>query len=199
MVQTKNLIMPALVGGLLTGILTGVISIIPIISCCNIFCCFWVILGGALSAFLLSKKEKVELKDGAVVGALSGLIGGVVATLIYIIYDLILKSIFANMGFNTNSDGLNNLPGMEGFGPLLLAGVYIFTLILYTVTGVIFGAVGGIIAVKLLEKKSSEPPKPVEKKVDEKKEEKIVTASIQNADVNAIPKTGEPKLSDYKA
>ncbi len=193
MVKTKNLIIYALIG----GVLSGIMSSLPLIKCCNIFCCFWVILGGALSAFLLSKKEKIELKDGAVVGALSGVIGGVIATVVSIIFDLIGQTFLGAWGLG--SGGLSGMPGMGFLGTLGIVIVFAITLVIYILLGIIFGAAGGIIAVKLLEKKASEPPKPVEKKVEEKKEEKIVSATIQNADVNAAPKTGEPKLSEYKA
>ncbi|HZE21485.1 MAG TPA: hypothetical protein VE082_05480, partial [Desulfobaccales bacterium] len=68
---------PALVGGALSGALL----VTPFVNLC---CCLWLIPGGMLAAWLLSTRTGPGLKpgDGAVVGALTGIVAAVVDTLL---------------------------------------------------------------------------------------------------------------------
>ena len=61
--QRPGMFVPALIGGAIAGVLAG----IPIINC---LCCLWIIGGGMLAAFFLTKESRLRLSagDGAIVG-----------------------------------------------------------------------------------------------------------------------------------
>ena len=71
----------ALIGGVICGIASG----LPYIGNVNVACCALYIGGGILATYLMMKDlqrtEKAPYGDGSVVGLLTGLIGGIVATL----------------------------------------------------------------------------------------------------------------------
>ena len=71
----NNKVKPALIGGVVLGLL----SVIPFVSAVNVCCCLWAILGGMLATYLYVKNSPTPANagDGAVLGALAGLIGGV--------------------------------------------------------------------------------------------------------------------------
>jgi len=77
--QRQKMFAPALIGGAAAGLLSGM----PIVQC---MCCLWVIGGAMLSAHLLAKNSTVSLTagDGALVGAISGIIAAVIERLISI-------------------------------------------------------------------------------------------------------------------
>ncbi|MBN2250531.1 MAG: hypothetical protein JW724_00470 [Candidatus Altiarchaeota archaeon] len=144
MVETKNLI----TYGLIVGIAAGLLSSIPIINCFNIFCCMWVLGGGALTAYLINKKEKLDLKYGALAGALSGSVAGIVSVII----DALFRSFFTalGLGMGLGAGGMEDyLPGMgmAALGMFFYVIVWVLTVVIYTV----FGAIGGLIAAVLLE------------------------------------------------
>src|SRR5215212_1622945 len=74
-----NKLKPALLGGLIVGVL----SAIPFINYC---CCIWAIGGGFVAGLLYIKGSptRVQIGEGATVGALAGLVGA----LIYLIIGL---------------------------------------------------------------------------------------------------------------
>ncbi len=69
----NNKLKPALIGGVVLGIL----SVIPFVSAVNLCCCLWAILGGMLATYLYVKNSPtpVDAGDGAVLGALAGVVG----------------------------------------------------------------------------------------------------------------------------
>ena len=85
----NNKIKPALIGGGALGLLlvfTVLISAVPflkLVGCCN---CLWPIAGGLLATMLYVKGSPTPatIADGAIVGALAGVLGG----LIYLIIGL---------------------------------------------------------------------------------------------------------------
>ncbi len=70
-------LVPALIAGAVCGVLSG----IPLINC---LCCLWIIGGAVLASFLLAKNTLGALTggDGAIVGALTGIVAAVVDNLI---------------------------------------------------------------------------------------------------------------------
>ena len=81
----NNKLKPALLGGLVVGIL----SAIPFINYC---CCIWTLGGGALAAYLYIKSSPtpVSMGEGAMVGGLAGVVGGI----IYLILGLPIAILF---------------------------------------------------------------------------------------------------------
>ena len=63
----------ALIGGVVLGLLSG----IPYVRLGNVLCCLWVILGGAFASYLYIKQSAtpVNMGEGALIGALAGVIG----------------------------------------------------------------------------------------------------------------------------
>ncbi len=163
------MLMPALIG----GILSGVLSAIPFISC---LCCLWVIGGGLLAAYLLSKDSPVSLTtgDGAIVGVFSGIIGSILNTIVSIPFNAMMRnSDIMRAILDKVSEYVQDMPaGMEGLfetGPFngsfsiawTLLGL-VFSMVLFSA----FSALGGIIGVSIFKKKS-DPNKPVNNNVPE--------------------------------
>ena len=143
----NNKIKSAALGGLITGIL----SVIPFISTC---CCLWAILGGFLAAFLYVRGSStpVSTGDGAIIGALSGMAGGV----IYLIIALPMTLFF---GAAQIEDALRQ-SGMQA--PLSGIALGIVGTLVVAVILVVFSTVGGLIGVAIFEKRKGDgvPPPP---------------------------------------
>jgi len=141
-----------IVPALIAGVVVGIIGQIPLINCCNI-CCLWIIAGGALAAYLLSRKDKIELVDGAVVGALSGLVYAVVATIVGFAVGQLISMLGLNLSLLGGDTG--SLDYMSQMGANLGVGVLgaLIGLCVRLILGVVFGAVGGVVATKALEKR----------------------------------------------
>jgi len=92
--QKLDFVQPALSGGMLLGFLSSM----PIVGIFNCICCMWVLLGGGVATVLLTRQRPagVTFGDGAFVGALSGLFGAVVSTIVFIPAQLISKSLFGS-------------------------------------------------------------------------------------------------------
>ena len=143
----NNKLKPAIIGGLVTGVL----SVIPFVSSC---CCVWAILGGMLASFMYIKSSPVAAStgDGAVLGILSGVFGG----LIYLIIGLPIALLFgvAQMEEAFRRAGVEvPLTGVA----LAILGVFIVIIML-----LIFSTIGGLIGVPIFEKRKRDvtPPPP---------------------------------------
>jgi len=134
----NNKLKPALLGGLVVGLL----SAIPFINYC---CCIWSIGGGVLAAYLYIKSSPipVSMGNGAMVGGLAGVVGGI----IYLVLGLPIAILF---GMAAMTDQLSR-SGVE----LPFSGVLL--MIVAGIVGAIFLAVlatlGGIIGVAIFEKR----------------------------------------------
>src|SRR5215203_2445099 len=76
----NNKLKPALIGGVVLGLL----SVIPFVSAVNVCCCLWAILGGMLATYLYVKNSPTPATagDGAILGALAGLVGAVISVIL---------------------------------------------------------------------------------------------------------------------
>jgi hypothetical protein len=64
---------------LLGGLLSGILSVIPLINLFNIFFMMWMGVGGLVSIYLLKKNtSEIRTADAVLVGAASGLTGGII-------------------------------------------------------------------------------------------------------------------------
>ncbi len=167
--QRPRMLMPALIG----GILSGVLSAIPFISC---LCCLWVIGGGLLAVYLLSKDSPVSLTtgDGAIVGVFAGIIGSILNTIVSIPFTAMMRnSEWTRALLDKVSEYVQDMPaGMEGLfesGPFngsfslawTLLGL-VFSMVIFSA----FSALGGIIGISIFKKKS-DPNKLENKDVSE--------------------------------
>lgn len=76
----NNKLRPALIGGVVIGLLSG----IPYVNLGNIICCMWIVGGGVLASYLYIKKspQPVNIGEGALLGAMAGVIGTVVTLIV---------------------------------------------------------------------------------------------------------------------
>ena len=154
--QRPRVLTPALIGGAAAGILSG----LPFLNC---LCCFWIIGGSMLAAYLLAKESPVSLKagDGALVGALAGISAAVVDSLIGIPLAGIKLAVMRRM-FERMAEFANEMPsGWEAWLDRSGAGfsVALFFIGLF-LTAAIFaavGALGGIIGASLFGRKPQPP------------------------------------------
>jgi hypothetical protein len=136
--NTKNLILAALVGGLVTEILTNV-PIINILAC--VICVtFWI--GPLFSVWLYRRLEgQVTLNQGMGIGALAGVIAGIIGFIL---------SFFNLAGVGDLPEVMRSMPGVQEqdlqqmeilfSGPILI----MFNLIGVAIT-IFFGFIGGLI------------------------------------------------------
>lgn len=169
--QRPSIVIPALVGGVALGIL----SALPVINFVNCACCAWVIGGGILAVYLYLRDYPPSLPpltygDGAVIGLLTGVFGGLVETIVS------LPLSYLGSQFSLGPDEMAELekvlrdaeipPEFQnmliqffeggGFG----AGMTILSLVLNLVVAVVFAMIGAIIGLALFQKRPapSVPP-----------------------------------------
>lgn len=169
--ETPSKIKPALIGGVTLGILSLAMSNVPLLNLLNC-CCFWVLSGGALAAYLHLKDSPVAIKTsgGASVGALAGFLGGIVYAILSTTLAIVMTS-----GADPNLMYEKLKPIIEAqqdpkmaelmrvyikyFAEHLILFMFlssIFTIITYT----IFGALGGMIGIAFFEKRNGKTPPP---------------------------------------
>lgn len=150
----------ALIGGVICGIASG----LPYIGSVNMACCALYIGGGILATYLLMKDrqtiEKAPYGDGSVVGLLTGLIGGIVATLTLLVTggitdqaEQVLDSLrmAAGQGAEMPQGLLDLFDTSEGAS----GGLILMNLVLSVVTGAIAACIGGIVGVAIFHKKQA--------------------------------------------
>ncbi len=155
--QRPQVIMPALIGGVVAGVLSG----IPILNC---LCCLWIIGGAMLSAHLLARESPVSLKagDGAVVGVLAGIFAAVTDTLVSIPLRPVNEAVarrflerlteFAGEGMPSGWESWFD-QDVTGTGlPMFLISLFIMAAIFAAL-----GALGGVLGASLFGKKPAPP------------------------------------------
>lgn len=142
----NNKLKPALLGGLIVGVLSGVLSFIPFVNYC---CCIWSIGGGALAAFLYIKNSPtpVGMGDGAMVGGLAGVVGGILYLIINLPITLLIVGV-AGMSSQLRQAGVN-IP----FSPILLV---LISSIVTAVILAVLATLGGVIGVAIFEKRKGD-------------------------------------------
>jgi hypothetical protein len=154
----SNRLQPALFGGLLIGVL----SALPLVNVGNCCCCLWVVAGGMLAVHLRQQSSPFAITsaEGAYVGFLAGLFGGVLGVLLSIPIDLMMGPFnrrFMEWVLSSNPD----IPAeiRDNFGRAVGPGALVFKLLFSIVTGAVFGMLGGLLGVALF-KKNAPPPEP---------------------------------------
>ena len=140
-----NKLKPALLGGLIVGILSS----IPFVNYC---CCIWALAGGGLATFLYMKSSPTPISpgDGAVVGALAGVIGAVLYLIIGIPIAYFLSATQMEDAFRQA-----NIQ-MPFTGPML----FIVSGLLVGLFLLVVSVIGGLVAVPIFEKRKNAPPPP---------------------------------------
>lgn len=136
----------------LGGGAAGILSIFPVVNLLNLFFMLWIVLGSALTIFLLSKENRQLSKgDTLLAGALSGLVGGGIFAFL---------SLLTILGIT--QEQLNQLlEKAKTIAPLLDANmtrtlqsgqfkvIMILSICLFAFMAIVAGAVAGIIARKV--------------------------------------------------
>jgi hypothetical protein len=159
----NNKVKPALIGGVLLGLL----SVIPFVNALNVCCCLWAILGGMLASYLYIKNSPVPATpgDGAILGALAGVIGAVISIILGIPINYAMGPRMRNLllGLVENMDRqqaemMRRQLEMSGDSvAALIINALILGFLLF-----IFSLIGGLIGAALFEKRKggATPPPP---------------------------------------
>ena len=147
------------------GLFIGVLSALPLVNAGNCCCCLWVICGGALAAYLRQQSSPVQIDaaEGALVGLMAGAIGGVIATVLSIPFQLyvgpyqreLMDRILANNP-DVPPEARDYVQRFAGGTAFRLVGMVVSIVI-----DVIFGLLGGLLGVAIF-KKNTPPPGTVE-------------------------------------
>ena len=152
--QRPGMFVPALIGGVIAGILSG----IPLVNC---LCCLWIIGGGILAAYFLTKESPVTLTagDGAIVGIFTGIIAAIVQAVVNIPFRAMSEKIVQGI-MDRFSQYYDEMP--SGWESWLEEGDFegsiVWTILGLVVSVIIFsalGALGGIIGISLFRKKEA--------------------------------------------
>ena len=157
----NNKMKPALIGGVVLGLL----SVIPVLNLGNFCCCLWALLGGLLASNLYIKNSPVPAKtgDGAILGALAGLVGAVIVVVIGIPISIVAggltRGLLLKIVESVNPSQAEAIRAQLEAGSTI-AGEIINGLIL-AVLVVIFSTIGGWLGVPIFEKRKGPiPPTP---------------------------------------
>lgn len=138
----------AVIGGVIAGVLSG----LPIVGNC---CFIWAIAGGFLALFMYSKSAPgpIQMGDAAKLGAIAGVIGAVISTIIGVPFFLLGVGLSA---MNNEAQNAGISTGIAAVG-----GVIGFVLKAVCVVG--FAVLGAVIGAAILGKKAGgagTPPPP---------------------------------------
>jgi len=157
-------IQPALWGGLFIGVLSS----LPLVNFANCCCCLWVICGGALAAYLRQQSSPVQIEaaEGALVGLMAGAVGGVVASVLSIPFQMMVgpyqRQIMERILANNPDVPPEARDALERFGAGTGFAMRIVSMMVSVVIDVVFGLIGGLLGVVLFKKKTPPPAGTVE-------------------------------------
>jgi hypothetical protein len=153
------------------GVMTF-LSVTPLVSMINMLCCAGVLLGAAAGVYVYNKDvqnfgKTLELKDGAMIGILSGIITAIIYTGFFLAIQLFsegnmfteMSSDLEKFGFPVSPeyyqvmDHFNDETREYGFSPTLTGVTLFLNLVIYP----LFGAIGGLLTANILRKKNQAP------------------------------------------
>ncbi len=148
----KAMLLPAVGIGVGTAVVFGVITSLPILGMFIGFgCCIWSTLAGFGAAYWYGRGRKMELQDGAIIGAMTGFSEGIVEPIVM----FLIGQVFNLMGAGAALAGGGAKNAATGFAMGAVGGVVgvvigiAISVVLYT----LFGAIGGVIYTATLGKK----------------------------------------------
>ncbi len=160
--------MPALYG----GIIMGVISTVPVLSLVNCLCCAGVMFGGFMAVFFYMKEmlpgmAPLTSSDGLQLGALAGVFGGIIASLLTVIVLKVIGNVNGQMILSMMEVMRDRMPAEnwdEMQADVLATELSVFKMIMGLIIDVIFGLLGGLIGYSILKPKKElmnvQPPAP---------------------------------------
>jgi hypothetical protein len=164
----QSRLQPAVIG----GVVIGVLSALPLISAGNCCCCLWVIGGGAVAAYLLQQHQAtpITVGEGAIVGAMAGLIGAVVELVISIPVHLVAGPLQSRMMQRILERAAAENPDFGHMADQMQYGAargiigLIFVFGAYLTVGTAFATLGGMLGALFFKKDQppvAPPPPPV--------------------------------------
>jgi hypothetical protein len=158
---------PAIYG----GIIMGLVSSIPFLSLINCLCCAGVLLGGFLAVMFYKKNFTPDTppftaSDCAAVGALAGVVGALVGTVLSLIFIALVGDVarqfmldaLKNSNLQLPEGLLDKLEGRLREGATVLGAA--FRLLSSLVIDTLFGLLGGLIGYSVFKTKEQLPPGP---------------------------------------
>jgi hypothetical protein len=140
----------------------GLLSSLPYVSAGNYLCCMWILGGGALAAYMLTRQRSgVTYGDGAFVGVLSGLFGAVITTIASIPMRLLAPGVFEAQQAAIE-EAFRDTPEFQGpfrdfilqiASPEVSALTLGFTFFMSVLFYAMFAMIGGIVTVAVLNRK----------------------------------------------
>ena len=168
MPQKPGKVLPALYG----GVIMAVISAVPFLNLVNCLCCAGVMLGGFMAVFFYKNDLRegmppLENSDALALGALAGLFGAVIGT-------ILAAGIVAIVGNVAGEAIVNMMEGMFGdqMPPEALegmrqgmeeSGLSVMNFVFALIIDPLFGLIGGLIGYQVFKPKAvvMPPPPPV--------------------------------------
>jgi hypothetical protein len=153
---------PALIAGAIAGLLSG----LPLISAGNCLCCLWIVGGAVLAVNLLAKNTAGVLTsgDGAIVGALTGIVAAVVDTIVKIPLQPYNMALARRIIDKVSELGQDMPAGLDGFlngsSNVLTPGWFLLGLFLSAAVFTVVGVLGGIIGVSFFGRKRPQASPP---------------------------------------
>jgi hypothetical protein len=145
----NNKLKAALLGGLIVGLVSGIISLIPIVKMC---CCLFGIGGGVVAGLIYIKGSptRVSIGDGAMVGALAGVVGAIIYLVVSLPITLWVGAAEVERAFSQYGRQ------MPFTGTVLI----IVSCIVGSIGLIVLAAIGGILSVPIFEKRKDVIPPP---------------------------------------
>jgi len=160
--QKPEYFRPALIAGAVAGLLSG----LPFIGAGNCVCCLWIVGGAAVAAKLLAAATPGLLRasDGAVVGALTGIVAAVVDAVVSIPLRSFNLGLARQILDKASELGGQMPPGLadvlNGSSSYLSPGWFLLGLLVSAAVFAVMGALGGIIGISLFGRKALPPAPP---------------------------------------
>jgi hypothetical protein len=152
---------PALWG----GVFIGVLSALPLVSAGNCCCCLWVLIGGALAAYLRQQNTpfQVTAAEGALVGLIAGAIGGVIQSVLSIPFEMMagpMQQQIVDRVLSSNPDVDPQVREMMENLAAHSAGFRVIGMLITVCVFTVFGLFGGLLGVAIFKKNLPPPPPP---------------------------------------
>jgi hypothetical protein len=151
---------PALWGGAFIGVL----SALPIVNAGNCCCCLWVLVGGALAAYLRQQNHpyQIDAAEGAIVGLMAGVIGGVAYSILSIPFEMLAGPYQQQWMERMMADNPDITPEMRDMFTRLTtsSGLKVIGMLISVVIYSVFGMLGGLIGAAMFKKNLPPPPPP---------------------------------------
>jgi hypothetical protein len=155
--EKPSILMSSLYG----GIVMAVISAVPGLNLVNCLCCAGIMLGGAAAVFFYKKElmpdmKPLESSDGMKLGALAGVFGGIIGSILTIIIMKTIGNVGGEMMLGFMESFRDKMPpeSWEKMEEGIRSGdISALNLSMAFVMDVVFGLVGGLIGFQIFKPK----------------------------------------------